>query len=207
MLVEFQLITYLPSVYRLLWCHALCDKKGMQPIEIRAVTVWANMTHWVPLMVRHIANCYTRLLTLLSFLWGAGPKQNSTGKEGQLIKSWKNNWDLTTASLITLLLSLHLEFLIGLIIDLLQFIITITISQQLNSTVMSIAFSALTLWWVGHQEEHPVRKTWVMRCWCGCLEQGANYLQISPPNFTISKSPWSIRDAFAEHVKLNLSAD
>jgi len=28
------------------------------------------------------------------------------------------------------------------------------------------AFSALTLL-VGHQEEHPVCKNWVMRCWCG----------------------------------------
>ena len=30
------------------------------------------------------------------------------------------------------------------------------------------AFSALTLL-VGHQEEHPACKNWVMRCWCGYL--------------------------------------
>jgi len=31
---------------------------------------------------------------------------------------------------------------------------------------------------VGHQEEHPACKNWVMRCWCGCLEWGAEYLHM-----------------------------
>jgi len=38
----------------------------------------------------------------------------------------------------------------------------------LRMIVMLIAFSALTLL-VGCQEEHPVCKNWVMRCWRGCL--------------------------------------
>jgi len=44
------------------------------------------------------------------------------------------------------------------------------------------ALSALTLL-VGHHEEHPAYKNWVMRCWCGCLEQGADcvhMIQLKP---------------------------
>jgi len=47
------------------------------------------------------------------------------------------------------------------------------ISQSLKLLQISsvtIAFSALTLL-VGRQEEHPVCKNWVMRCWCGSLSE------------------------------------
>ena len=38
----------------------------------------------------------------------------------------------------------------------------------LTLVIYSLSFSALTLL-VGHQEEHPACKNWVMRCCCGCL--------------------------------------
>ena len=44
-----------------------------------------------------------------------------------------------------------------------------TVSQCLvNISLVSCAFSALALL-VGHQEEHPTCKNWVMRCWFGYL--------------------------------------
>jgi len=47
--------------------------------------------------------------------------------------------------------------------------------------VVVIAFSALTLL-VGHREEHPPRKNWVIRCWCGYLSgEGADYLHMVGP--------------------------
>ena len=47
--------------------------------------------------------------------------------------------------------------------------------------VVVIAFSALTLL-VGHREEHPPRKNWVIRCWCGYLSgEGADYLHTVGP--------------------------
>jgi len=36
------------------------------------------------------------------------------------------------------------------------------------SAVTGVVFSALMLL-VGHQEEHPACKHWLMGCWCGCL--------------------------------------
>ena len=47
-------------------------------------------------------------------------------------------------------------------------------------TLFSVAFSALTLL-VGHQEEHPACKHWVMRWGVGvviCLERGADCLHV-----------------------------
>ena len=42
---------------------------------------------------------------------------------------------------------------------------------------LHFAFSALTLL-AGWQEEHPACKNWVMRCWCGYLEQDADCLHV-----------------------------
>ena len=50
-------------------------------------------------------------------------------------------------------------------------------------------FSALTLL-VGCQEEHPACKNWVMRCWCGCLEQGADILHMVQLMLLPSQNPF-----------------
>ena len=44
----------------------------------------------------------------------------------------------------------------------------IQISSFWTELLSGDAFNALTLF-VGHHEEHPACKTWVMRCWCGYL--------------------------------------
>ena len=53
------------------------------------------------------------------------------------------------------------------------------------------AFSALTLL-VGHQEEHPACKNWVMRCWCGYLSATRCWLFATangPAKATASQNP------------------
>ena len=60
-------------------------------------------------------------------------------------------------------------------------------------------FSALTLL-AGCQEEHPACKNSVLRCWCGCLERGADCLhmvQLMPVYPKTPSSPDSFRSILA----------
>jgi len=52
-----------------------------------------------------------------------------------------------------------------------------------------VAFSALKLL-VGHQEEHPACKNWVMRCWCGYLSGArCRLFAYGPTDATASQNP------------------
>jgi len=54
---------------------------------------------------------------------------------------------------------------------------------------LHFTFSALTLL-VGHQEEHPVCKNWVMRCWCGYLSGArCRLFTYGPADATASANP------------------
>ena len=48
--------------------------------------------------------------------------------------------------------------------------------------------SVLCNCWLGHQEEHPVCKNWVMRCWCGYLS-GARLFAYGPGDATSIPKP------------------
>ena len=41
-----------------------------------------------------------------------------------------------------------------------------------------VNFLLSVLWCSWHQEEHPACKNWVMKCWCGCSERGADCLHM-----------------------------
>jgi len=57
---------------------------------------------------------------------------------------------------------------------------------------LHIAFIALTLL-VGRQEEHPVGKNWLMRCWCGCLSGArCRLFAYGPADATAIRKPLSL---------------
>jgi len=54
------------------------------------------------------------------------------------------------------------------------------------------AFSALTLL-VGHQEQHPACKNWVMRCWCGYLSAARwRLFAYGPAHATATPKPYHL---------------
>ena len=68
-------------------------------------------------------------------------------------------------------------------------VITTTLSSCSVCLLHTAAFAALTLL-VGHQEEHPAFKNWVMRSWCGYLSGArCRTFAYGPPDATASPNP------------------